>query len=116
MEWNIRTIVWILGRIGCVAGDIENGAHDGYVDRIRRVGACPISHSISQNEVQFPQMRYMAVVPSHLLRSLTLIGSSLGGLSSGGSLGANFLGVGSWTCPVSAMADVCGIFIDEIII
>lgn len=52
-------------------------------------------------------MRYIALVPSHLARSSTLIGSSLGGLSFGGSLGANFLD--------SAMADVCGIFVEETI-
>ena len=52
-------------------------------------------------------MRYIAVVPSHLARSSTLIGSSLGGLSLGGSLGANFLD--------SAMADACGIFDEETI-
>lgn len=50
-------------------------------------------------------MRYIAVVPSHLASSSILIGSSLGGLSFGGSLGAKFLD--------SAMADVCGIFVKE---
>lgn len=49
MEWRVRTIVWVLGRVGCVTGDVEDGTHDGYVGRIRRVGACPTSHSISQN-------------------------------------------------------------------
>lgn len=61
-------------------------------------------------------MIHRAVVPLHLARSSTLIGSSLGGLSFGGSLGANFFGSSTWTCPVSAMTDVCGIFafVDEI--
>lgn len=52
----------------------------------------------------------MTVVPSHLARFSRLIGSSIGGLSLGGFLGANFLG--SWTCSVSAMADVCGIILN----
>lgn len=42
MEWHGRTIIWVLGRVGSVAGNIEDRAHDGYVRRIRRVGACPV--------------------------------------------------------------------------
>ncbi len=34
---------------------------------------------------------YKAILPSHFARSATLMGSSLGGLSLGGSLGVNFL-------------------------
>lgn len=44
--------------------------------------------------------------PSCFPSSSRLIASSFGGLSFGGSLGANFLD--SWTLPVSDMADVCG--------
>ena len=42
MEWHGRTIIWVLGRVGSVAGNIKDRAHDGYVRRIRRVGACPV--------------------------------------------------------------------------
>ena len=49
MERYVRTGVWVLGRVGWVAGNIKDRAHDGYVGRIRRVGAYPINPSISPN-------------------------------------------------------------------
>ena len=105
---SVRTVVIVFGRVGCVAGNIEDGAHDGYVRRIRRVGACPIARRISHNRALIFADVVTAVVPSHLASSSTLMRSSLGGLSFGGSFGANFLD-SSWACPLSAMADVCGI-------
>ena len=106
MDLHVYTVVWVLWRVGCVARNIKDRAHNGYVGRIRRVRACAITRSISHNLVVFLRLRSVAVVPSHLARSPRLIGSSLGGLSFGGSLGAKFLG--SWTCTVSAMTDLCG--------
>ena len=103
---SVRTAVTVLGRVGCVAGNIEDGAHDGYVRRIRRVGACPIARQISHDGVLLSTDVVTAVVPSCLASSSTLMGSSLGGWSFGGSFGANFLD-SSWTCPLSAMADIC---------
>ena len=105
-EGHVYTVVWVLWRVSCVAGNVKDRAHDGYIRRIRRVGTCSTTRSISHNLVLILQSRYLAVVPSHLAKSPRLIGSSLGGLSFGGSLGAKFLG--SWTCSVSAMADVYG--------
>ena len=111
---SVRTVVAVLGRVGCVAGNIEDGAHDGYVRRIRRVGACPIARQISHNRALISTDVATTVVPSCLANSSTVMGSSLGGLSFGGSFGANFLD-SSWACPLSAMADVCGIYclVDE---
>ena len=105
MDLHVFTVIWVLGRVGCVAGNIKDRAHNGYVGRIRRVRAYAIIRSISKNLV-FLGLRSVAVLPSHLARSPRVIGSSLGGLSLGGSLGAKFLG--SWTCTVSAIADLCG--------
>ena len=106
MDLHVYTVVWVLWRVGYVGGNIKDRAHNGYVGRIRRVRACAITRSVSNNLVVFPGLRSVAAVPSHLASSPRLIGSSLGGLSFGGSLGAKFLG--SWTCTVSAMADLCG--------
>ena len=108
MDLHVYTVVWVLRRVGCVAGNIKDRTHDGYVGRIRRVCACAIIRSVSNNLVVFLDLQSVAVVPSHLARSPRLIGSSLGGLSLGGSLGAKFFGF--WTCTVSAMADLCGKF------
>ena len=106
MDLDVYTVVWVLRRVGCVAGNIKDRAHDGYVGRIRRVRACAMTRSITNNLVVLLDLRSIAVVPSHLARSPRLIESSLGGLSLGGSLGAKFLGF--WTGTVSAMADLCG--------
>jgi len=38
-------------------------------------------------------------VPLHLARSAVVIGSSFGGFSLGGSLGAKFLGSSTWPVP-----------------
>ena len=107
---SVRTVVTVLGRVGCVAGNIEDGAHDSYVRRIRRVGACPIARQISHSRAFISTDVATTVVPSCLASSSAVIGSSLGGLSFGGSFGANFLDF-SWVCPLSAMADVCGIIV-----
>ena len=104
---SVRTVVTVLGRVGCVAGYIKDGAHDGYVRRIRRVGACPVARQISHRRALISTDVATTVVPSCLASSSTLMDSSLGGLSFGGSFGANFLD-SSWACPLSAMADVCG--------
>ena len=45
---SVRTIIWVIGRVGLVAGNVEDCAHDRYVRRIGRVGACAIISSISQ--------------------------------------------------------------------
>ena len=43
----------------------------------------------------------MVILPSHFANSSSVMGSSLGGLSLGGSLGVKFLGFS--TCPLSAI-------------
>ena len=104
----VRTVVTVLGRVGCIARDIEDGAHDGYVRRIRRVGAYPVARQISHSRALISTDVATTVVPSCLASSSTLMGSFLGGLSFGGSFGANFLDSSrAWL--LSAMADGCGI-------
>jgi len=80
------TMVWSLWRISLVRRDIKNRALDRYIRRMILASPC-IVWSISCCSPG----RRMAIwnrIPSHFASSSTLIGSSFGGLSLGGSLGS----------------------------
>lgn len=79
-----------LGCVSGVAGDVENGAHDSNVDRVRRTIACErINPSVKKGPAIFRSNRGSGDgIPSHFDRWVRLMGVVLGGLSLGASLGA----------------------------